>query len=30
MRILQWMRDNRFKFLLSVVVAFESVNYLMA
>ena len=30
MRILQWMRNNRFKFLLSVVVVFESVNYLMA
>ncbi len=30
MRILQWMRDNRFKFLLSVVVAFEGVNYLVA
>lgn len=30
MRILQWMRANRFKFLLSVVVVFESVNYLMA
>lgn len=30
MRVLQWMRDNRFKFLLSVVVVFESVNYLMA
>ena len=30
MRILQWMRDNKFKFLLSVVVVFESMNYLMA
>ena len=30
MRILQWMRDNRFKFLLSVVVVFESANYLTA
>lgn len=30
MRILQWMRDNRFKFLLSFVVVFESVNYLVA
>ncbi len=30
MQALQWMRDNRFKFLLSVVVVFESVNYLMA
>lgn len=30
MRALQWMRNNRFKFLLSVVVVFESVNYLMA
>lgn len=30
MRILQWMRDNRLKFLLSVVVVFESVNYLVA
>lgn len=30
MRILQWMRDNRFKFLLSVVVVFESMNYLVA
>lgn len=30
MRILQWMRDNRFKFLLSVVVVFEGVNYLVA
>lgn len=30
MRILQWMRDNRLKFLLPVVVVFESVNYLVA
>ena len=30
MLILQWMRDNKFKFLLSVVVVFESVNYLVA
>lgn len=30
MRILQWMRDNWFKFLLSVVVVFEGVNYLAA
>lgn len=30
MQALQWMRNNRFKFLLSVVVVLESVNYLMA
>lgn len=30
MRILQWMRDNRFKFLPSFVAVFESVNYLVA